>query len=619
MRPRFFILFVILVFLPVSSAFSEEKNWTGEVSVTGVLPYIDGNKAKFNEYRDYKDETIRPFGEVLLNFDNKKGYFFDFSASDIGYDTQEYMAEGGRYGDFRYRLYYDELVHNTTWNARTFYGAPGSATLTYTGPAQPPSNPDLWNPFDYSINRKKYGGSADLNFVKPFFFTFDMERVKKDGIKHKLGTSEGGEEAVGSFGFTTGLPGPIDLTIDHVKAEVGYAKQPFFAALSYYYQRFMNEDDFVSVRNPFFNNNPFNTTPGIDTIPLEPDNDYHRFSFVGNAKLPLNSRFNAKLAWSRARSHTNLIPSIFGNPPVVGGVPTGPRPLGNLTYSDAHFDGKVETQNYHFVVTSTPLSFLEGKLFYQYYKKDNESDRIIINDGTDVFQNHLFEYTKQQTGVELDFRVMKGLNLIGGYTYYDVDREREDIPKTKDNVFSAAARYTGLPFATVRVGYEYLDRNADHEIPTLTLGDQAEANITEQFVRRFDVAEKNQNTFKVDVEFYPLDNLNLNFMYKFIKADYKETTLGITEDKRNFFGVAGDYAWKKWLKVYCYFDWDDVKWNQFQRRYNPPPGGNPDPLTGAQNATNFNWTVDHKDKNYDWGVGVDIFPVKKLTVRTGYA
>jgi hypothetical protein len=182
MRSRLFILciFVVLALVPLSASSAEEKDLTGEVSVTGVLPYIDGNKATFNEYRDYKSNVISPFSGAVLNFDNKKGWFFDFNASDIAYETQEYLLEGGKYGSFKYRLLYNELPHNVTWDARTFYTTPGESTLTYPQAIFPNQNPNQWGGFDYKTLRKTYGGGFDFTMVKPFFASFDAGRQTKE-------------------------------------------------------------------------------------------------------------------------------------------------------------------------------------------------------------------------------------------------------------------------------------------------------------------------------------------------------------------------------------------------------------------------------------------------------
>jgi hypothetical protein len=177
-----------------------------------------------------------------------------------------------------------------------------------------------------------------------------------------------------------------------------------------------------------------------------------------------------------------------------------------ITYSDTTFNGKLDTQNYQFVLTSAPFRFVDGKLYYQYYKTNNDSDEITINDGSNpLWHNHLFEYEKQNYGAELDWRLMKGLHLTTAYGHNYIDRKREDIPKNNDDIYRAEVKFTGIDIATLKVGYQYMVRAADHDIPTLTLGTQSEADIIEQFVRRHDAAAKNQYMWKVDLQLYPIE------------------------------------------------------------------------------------------------------------------
>ncbi len=38
----------------------------------------------------------------------------------MGYDTQSYRLDGGMWGKFKFDLFYDEIPHNLTFDARTF-------------------------------------------------------------------------------------------------------------------------------------------------------------------------------------------------------------------------------------------------------------------------------------------------------------------------------------------------------------------------------------------------------------------------------------------------------------------------------------------------------------------
>jgi hypothetical protein len=172
MRTRLFILSIVLLLSPIFVAFAEEKTWEAEVGVTGIYPSVLGNTAKFNEYRDLKNGAVSPYGDIKFKYDDQKGYFMDFKAQDIGYETQFYGLEGGKRGSFKYTFFYNEIPHNIGWGRQTFwYGVSSSPDkLNYAGATTPNTNTTTWNYFDYSTVRQQVGGEINVDHFKPFFF-----------------------------------------------------------------------------------------------------------------------------------------------------------------------------------------------------------------------------------------------------------------------------------------------------------------------------------------------------------------------------------------------------------------------------------------------------------------
>ena len=127
------IVALIVTLVPFSVVFSEETRIEGEVSVKGGYVGVsggEGGEAKFTEYKDL-EEPWRLFGNLDLGLDSPK-YFLNFQANDIAYDTQRYILDGGIWGKFKFDLFYDEIPHNLTFDARTYYEGAGSHNLTGT-------------------------------------------------------------------------------------------------------------------------------------------------------------------------------------------------------------------------------------------------------------------------------------------------------------------------------------------------------------------------------------------------------------------------------------------------------------------------------------------------------
>ncbi len=531
--------------LTVSNGFSEDGKLEGEISLTGKYIGVDageGGEAKFTEYRDL-ERHWGAFGRFRLNYDTEK-YFFDLKARDIAYDTQSYKLEGGLWGKLKLDLFYDEIPHNITFDARTFFSGAGGDHLTFSTIGLP----ETWNTFDYSTERKKYGSGLKFDMIKPFFFNASYFREERDGIK-PIGVA-----ATSPGGIGLELPEPVDYVTDNLKLEAGYAKNPLFLSLNYFYSNLNNNNATLVFSNP--------VTAATDTLTLPPDNRYHRVNFKGGAKLPLRSRFNTNLTYSVTTSDHTFFPT---------------------------YDGEIRTQNYDFSFTSNPVRFLEAKLFYKYYKRDNRSEQTLITDPEDTPK--FLDYRTNTAGLDVGFRLPFRFYLNGGYKYVRTSRDLEGetnpdriLPDNKDNVYAVELRWNGLDFLTTKVGYERLDRNADFAAPVLN--------------RRFAYAEQDRDSYKLSIDLFPIENLNIGLGFQHRDADYDEG-FGLKEDKRDEIDVSADYLLGRWARVYAFSDYGWVKFFQSQRS-NTPAG---------------NWDAKQREKTFDYGVGTEVFIIpQKLTV-----
>ena len=128
MKTKIIMLSVIISLALLSNAFPQDKPIEGEVSFKGIWLGLDGKeggRAKFTEYRDLKEDGGF-YGRARLNLDKEK-YFLNLDAGDFGYDTQYYTIDGGMWGKFKFDLFYNEIPHNLTFDARTFFL--GQATI----------------------------------------------------------------------------------------------------------------------------------------------------------------------------------------------------------------------------------------------------------------------------------------------------------------------------------------------------------------------------------------------------------------------------------------------------------------------------------------------------------
>ena len=608
MKSGVFMVALISALIPFADASAEEMKVNAEATLTGQYVDVQGEKAKFNEYRDLRSGVT---GDAGFQYERDK-YYLDFTAQEVGRKDQSYELLGGKWGSFRYDFRYDELPHNFTNNAKTFYSGAGGANLTYT--AQPPStflpstNFATWNSFDYTVERKNYGGGFKLEMLKPFFFGAAVAREERRGI-YPIGTA-----GTSPGGIALELPAPVDYLTDTLKLEAGYLKNPLSLTLLYTYGQFQNDNSNLNFRNPA----TANTAATTDSFTLPPDNEFYKFDFKGGLKLPWNSKFNTNLSYARNESNRTLMNSYVTDATAAASN-IGVQGRRGVLLSDNVFNGKVDIQNYNFALTSNPLYWLDGKVFYKYYETQNKSTEVTSTDpgptpiGTtpSILDNEerLFDYLTYKYGAQLGFKLPMSFHLNAAYTRGHISRKREDIPRNDDDLYEAELRWSGVDFMVARAGYERLHREADFEPPTVT-GPADPAQI-ENYMRRFDAAAKDQDILKAYLDFFPIEDLTFSVGYKWRDTRYKDTTVGLQGWTGNEWHVDADYLIAKRVRLFGYYDFEYGKLGQFVRTFTSGTNANPGlpPTTTA-----FNWTVTETDRNDAYGLGADVYAIpKKLT------
>jgi MtrB/PioB family decaheme-associated outer membrane protein len=590
MNTKKILLILSMMLFSAFPVFAAGGFFEGDLNVTGEWANESGNKAKLNEYRDMKKQGL--YSGFLLKYD-ADSFFLQGRASDIGYDTQHYRIDGGMYGVFKLYMDYNEIPHNFTYDARTFYNGAGGNNLGYS--VAPTADTSSWSHFDYTIKRRTSEGGFSLSILKPLYLNISASR------EERTGTMPTGVSGTTPGGIAIEFPQPVDYTTDVVRGEIGYAKKPFFASLSGEYSTFTNANLAMTFLNP-----ASTAVPNTDALNLPPNNQYYKIAFKSSVYLPLNSRLNINLGTSRTTSEANLFQSYINATAVVP-----------ITLTDALFNGMVDTQNADIVFTTNPLSFLNAKVYYKYYGRNNRSDEITTTDGANTFTNELFSYHKNSYGIDLGFKLPARFYLQTAYMYVQTDRDRGDFPETRDNKYSTSLKWSGLEFITPKIGYERLQRGAEHGVNTTVLASaQATENAIGPYVYRFDAAPFYRDTVMASVDIYPIDNLNINMGYKYKRTDYLYTILGLRNVTTNAANIDVGYAIGRVVHLNAYADYEYNRSYQFQRVFTIAGA---DPNGATQNATNYNWDARIRDGSFSYGANAEFFLVpRKVTLVLQY-
>ncbi len=442
----------------------------GMVEFGGRLVDVDGDEAKFNEYRDIRTGVFGNI-DILANWEN--GYYVDFLAEKIGYDDQAYWLDGGRFGSLDYSLFYDQIIHNITDGARTLYIGAGNDTLIDTGV----SDPSQWNSFDYSKERKIFGGDIEYEFANGYYVQVGASNMESDGII-----------PFGGSPFTREFPAPIDWEESLFNITGGYRGEDLTASLTGQLNNFDNNDDVLSRISP---------TGSTDFSSLPPDNDVAKI--LGKMVWRPNyysSIVSVNAGYSMVDNKSNLGFSVPGENRVFKGEVT-----------KWHLDGSWKVE---------PISDLDLKLLARYDDRDNGSDELTTLDNQER-ENYSSQSFK--TGLEADYAISSANKIDGGYHYLKKDFEgRSDSDGVSDHLLFIQARNFSIEDVELRAKYSFLNRDGDY---TATPGEADEG------FRSYDVADQDRHHLELEGGYYGVDDLDLVIEIRGFTADYNDTEVGL--------------------------------------------------------------------------------------------
>lgn len=613
-------ILAVLAIVSACTASASAEGLEGSVSVGGSYANVKGQAAKFNEYRavgsggqvgvdlNYRDkEFYFDTNAALSLIDGKSGY----NHNDSAYDADMFIRLGMP-DIFKLSLFYKDIPHNFTDNAKTYLTGVGTYNLTKPVNTSLPtlSNYNAQPSFNYGIKRNNFGAEAEVSLKTPFFFNIRAERQETDGLI--------------PFALTTSLredPVPVHYATNNFYLQTGYRSNNLIATLDGIISSFTNEQDrFRAWQNyaPSGASQGYIYTNGY----LPADNQYYRIGGSVMYRLPIwNSTLMAKAAYSMLESDVLL----YDDTTRYNGANTYTVSGSTYTASPRNWAGKINYTTVNASLTSTPISNLNTRIFFNFLNKKNVGPDD-FNYGTTSYTTERFDYSKRNLGVDGSYKLPAKTKLSAGYEYLNIHRAiREDAPSTNDHTVFVQVKNDLFDFVSAKLRYQRLMRTSENEMGKLhasdpTFDSAGNSLYWTQFFQPADTADKNQDAIKAGFDFEPLYGLSLGVEYAYKHDNFTKNYLGMLNADRHeayfdanyLFGIA---------KLGAYADLEMVESNS---RYRQMPrataGANQyaDPF-GVSNATNFNWTSKRKDFNYALGFNGDVEIIKgTLSAKAGY-
>lgn len=596
---------LLLAFAPVPGAAADGFSLSGSVAVERIGAAEDSrDAAKLVEYRDLSDGIAGAF-DLGGRGDR---FYFDAFAENLGRDDMFLDLSGGVYGRMKFRLRADWLTHNFGFGpegARTPYENPGTARLTLfsTAPAELlDSGVPPWSSFKFMTERRNLEGSVELNGRSPWYVLLGGRNVSQSGINKvdaaALGTSPGN-------GFVD-LPYPVDYSTSSGSLEAGYQTRRGHVSASFLRSDFGNDNMLLDFQNPFFGF-------GIDTATFAPDNVYNRVSASGMLrKLPWNATLSGRVTYDRVTDRVPMLDEVLntsGSPEYTATAPS----------SDA-FRGKVENATAQASYRFAPGGRLDVRAYYNYYRRLNGSTHVAFlvpletrglvcsEEGTESAESvavHCsgtrYSYTKQNPGLEAEYRFNRDNRVSAGFDWLDTNRNRFDAEETGEKKLFVQWSNTSLDSASARVKYQYLRRRSRFLIENAGF-DAGSVYYLERFNRSFDVANLDQHLLEADADWSPLPLLDFGFEAYYKRNDYGDLVLGRLADSRREFYGSISYGDPEKYRLTLFGDVEFIRYDSYHRTINAGacPATSPDCFDprAEPTATAFNWSGRLKDTNW---------------------
>jgi MtrB/PioB family decaheme-associated outer membrane protein len=545
---------------------------SGNIELGGTLLGTTGNRSKLNEYRDLGNGFTLGVGLDA----NKDDLYFQLSGENFRYNEEtrldnrevDFSAKVGQYGSNKLSIYYNQIPHNVSLGAKTFYTG-GIGTNNLTGPIVN-NNVATWNTrFDYKRDRTNYGAAAELSFKSPYFFGIKYDRTDMQGLN-----PTGTRIRNGATNFFSEFPSVVDYKTDNVFLETGYRSKAVIFKVDGLISQFNNPYQTMTIPGML------NAATSLSPLTLPPNNDYYKVGGSLMVHLPLNSTLMARANHSILENNVDLTQFLAGSP---------------------QFHGRVTYTTASLAVTSNPVKMLETRIFYNLLDKQNKSTDSFVYGGATTEK---FAYHKQNVGVDASLSLPASTIVSAGYEFQHLNRAlRADAYSTTDHTVFVEAKNSALDMLTAKVRLEHLKRFSDDQlVPTAT-------SIDSRF-RRFDATDKSQESVKVGLEIEPLHNLSIGMEYAFKVDLFDKTDIGVTSDRRHEFNFDTNYSIAN-VKLNAYFDYEYSlnKYSSHAGAFNVPSG----------TATVYDYAVKHHNMAFDYGLNADVDIIKNvLTAGLGW-
>nr|MDJ0805456.1 MtrB/PioB family decaheme-associated outer membrane protein [Gammaproteobacteria bacterium] len=611
------------------------------------LGNIENDSYRFGRFNGMTDEGTYIIGNIKAKSFSEGAGFWKLRGTNLGLDSRYLRFDAGVQGTQQFFIEYDKTPDYENDTATTPFINPGSTHLLLPDgygfpppPPPPPAIPDPTDdkklnsyvnnvyaplldprleelldahllPFDQKTERERIGLGAKLHLKSRWQLRGSMSHETLEGTDW-IGAAMGSSTINNIFKWTNGalLPEPIDYETDKIDAALTYHGKQTQFELAYKGSMFYNNDSSLSWTDPLPNYDPYGEHLRPGRISLEPDNQMHQLSTVLGHMFTPTTRLTALASVSLLTQDDAFLPYSVSDTVDADndGNPVYPDQQDNSldALPQESLDGKVWLYRGQLKLTTRPSRQLRLSALYNYDERDNTTSSNtyyytladnIMGDGKGEAEppinprtNDPLSYRKQKLDLAANYRFNSKMSLRGGYQYNHNQRDHDDdqVKTTREHIVSAKFKVRPTSQLNLdlygetgkRTGSTYYTRA--HENPDLRIAY---------------LADLDRDKIGASVNYMPNYRLNLGLTAEYLKDDYTESEIGLTESKQKSGLVNLNYHITDNIHAHAYYNYEEFQSN------------NANENKEIEKGTFDQWEADLKDSSNSFGLG---FTIDKL-------
>jgi MtrB/PioB family decaheme-associated outer membrane protein len=600
---------------PANSAASQ-----GDIPATAVTPglgrvdfgvradNLSGDPARYNRFRDVRD------GAFLERFKFEKqtdSWAFLGLASNLGYRDQRFSGNFESFGRLKAGFLWDQVPLFIAKDARSLQRNVGGGVLVIDDPIQQAiqnaataSKPVLLsnalaNATGFDLRSRRHMAVFDLAYTanRNTDFKVNVRNTQRQGSHLQsflVGSSPGGTPS-------QELAIPVDNRTTDIEAMVEYANAKGLLTAGMNASWFDNSIPTVQFDNPLRIDDAAAGNSSKGLAPMWPSSN--RVAFVASAtyRLPAHTRVLGNISVGRANQNEDLVPSTINTALVA-------PPLMRATA-----DARANIVSMVYGINSRPAENLWLNARYRYYDYANKTPHFeaqqLVGDaavGSALWETEPLSVRNHMLDLDASFTPIEYFAFGVGYARRDDRRTFRIFEDTSENTFRVSVDSTGNAYYTVRVKYEFSNRDGSGFEPELLeeVGEQPD-------MRHFDIANRDRSRVTTMLTVTPVSWLSLNGSVATGDDDYKDTGFGLRDNKNRAYGAGLDVSPRDTVTLGVSYQREKYKSNQYSRNAAPAADQFDNPAR--------DWWLDSDDRVNTASAYVDLlktFP--KTDIRLSY-